>query len=697
MTSFWAPFTNLAVRAFSPLVSAGGRSFSRWWRRHQIHRSSGEKFSVLVSRIGGDNPANSNQSNICEAIANAMPELGVYTWPEEWVLPDGEQGAAATAAYQTARRWLKSKRCDLLITGRMKSETVISLKFIPSLVAQSSQPLRALTKEPRDTQTYALPLDTMDLPASFVGDLSSALAACVFSNLSQYLLVGYSDAIERVTIQVERLAETTTVASDPVMRARLINCYATGHALLFELGGRHENIQAAIAGFEKSCLTLDPRENVAQWSRAKLNLGAAIARLGATGDDRETLNVALQAMLDALPGLPRELTLWTRAQLNLGSLYYMLSRVTGSKSRLQSSLEVCHQLITNELRDGEPTLWASVQNQYGIGLTALAEIEAGDDALTRALEAFTDALDVWTDQYPLMRAATLINLSQALIALGARQSTLNGYIEATHHLREAQRLISKRDHPLLWLVLQNNLGLSLAMAADKDPDKYYEPIAILRKARDSDAKADRQTSCRISLSLAKALAFFGKHADNISALKESVTILEGLKEISDPALRGEVWNNLGAFYQFLGKVTDELDYFEKSRDVLRELLDHADTRQSPFVLFRTQQSLGVALTEIGSRTASISILNEATHNVLGGLTFTSREASPVTWAAVQTHLAGTYLAITKLNGGQEPLELAQTAISEALSVLGPSFSGSLTIEARELAERIREESGRLTQ
>jgi tetratricopeptide (TPR) repeat protein len=339
-------------------------------------------------------------------------------------------------------------------------------------------------------------------------------------------------------------------------------------------------------------------------------------------------------------------------------------------------------------------LWASVQNQYGIGLTALAEVEAGDDALTRSLEAFTDALEVWTDRYPLMRAATLINLSHALVALGVRQSTLNGFTEAVHHLREAERLISKRDHPLLWLLVQNNLGLSLTMAAGIDPDKYYEPIDILRKAHNSDTKADILTSWRISLSLSKALAFFGKYADNMSALKESVTILEGLKEINDPALRSEVRNNLGAFYQFLGTTTDEIDYFTKSRDVLRELLDHADTRQSPFVLFRTQQSLGLALLEIGSRTGAISILNEAAHSVFDGLAFATFETAPTSWAAVQTHLASIYLAITKLNGEQEPLELAQTAISEALSVFGPTSSGGLALEARNVAERIREESER---
>jgi hypothetical protein len=85
-------------------------------------------------------------------------------------------------------------------------------------------------------------------------------------------------------------------------------------------------------------------------------------------------------------------------------------------------------------------------------------------------------------------------------------------------------------------------------------------------------------------------------------------------------------------------------------------------------------------------------INESVESVLGGLDFISPQTSPTTWAAVQVSLANTYFDIANLNGDQETLERAQAAISEALSVLGLNVAGSLTTEARALAERIYEMS-----
>jgi tetratricopeptide (TPR) repeat protein len=684
MTGFLEAIINVAVRGLSSAISPASKRLSQWWRRHQIERASGEKLAVLVCRVSGDNSATSNYLSIREAIAKAIPEVTVHGWTDELQLPDGEERAAQAAAYQTARKWLKSKNCDLLIAGRMKSDAVISIKFIPQRTADSSQELTS------GSQTYGLLLDTMDLPAKFMSDLASVLATCVFSNLDMYVTAGYAETLRRVTTQVEKIAEKPTIVSDARIRARLINCYAVGRAFLFDFGGRQEDLHAAIKGFESAYLMLDPREHLAEWSSYRCNFGAANARLGSLSNDSKILNTALEAMLDALPGIPREPRLWTKAQLNLASLYYVLARASGLTSRLQSSLDVCHELITDELKNEEPTLWAAFQDQYGRGLTALAEVQAGDDSLTRGLEAFTHALEVWTAEYPLMRAVTLINLSQALIGLSSRQNTMNGFTEAIHCLREAEKLISPRDHPLLWLALQNNLGLCLTLVADEDPTKYREPIATLRRARREIVNPDTELSWRISISLAKALVYFGKGDDEVTALEEGISILEGLTDINDPALRNEVRNNLGAAYQYLGTITNEIDYFTKSRDILRELLDYTDRQGSPFVFFRTQQSVGVALREIGVRTRSLSTLNEAAENVLSGLEFTSRDTSPITWAAVQVSLANTYLEMAKLNGEPETLELAHTAISEALSVLGPATAGSLTNAALELAERIDE-------
>jgi hypothetical protein len=78
----------------------------RWWKRFAFPAASTKKMSILVARVAGDNSAYSNQNNIREAIRNALPEVEVHIWQEEWRLPDGEDRAAQAAAYKTARRWL---------------------------------------------------------------------------------------------------------------------------------------------------------------------------------------------------------------------------------------------------------------------------------------------------------------------------------------------------------------------------------------------------------------------------------------------------------------------------------------------------------------------------------------------------------------------------------------------------------------
>lgn len=684
MLVHWGIVSNLVGRFFNAVSPLAGRLFGRWWRRYQIRTASSEKLAVLVCRVSGDNFANSNQLSIREAITEAIPGVSVHSWPEEWQLPDGEEQAAQTAAYQTARKWLRSKNCDLLIAARMKSATVISLRFIPSGEARSFE-------EPETgSQTYALLLSTMDLPTNFRNDLGAALATCVISNLNEYLRSGYVSALSRVTMQVQKIVETPSKIDDVRARARLTNCFAVGRAVQFEYGGHRDEIQAAIDGFKKACQLVDKREHPVEWSHYRCNFGAAVARLGSISNDIEALNVALEAMLDAPSALVREPMSWTKAQLNLASLYFTIFRMNGSRSRLQSCLEVCDQLISDDLLEKEPTLWAAVQDQFGRGLTALAELQATDDALTRGMEAFTHALEVWTDKYPLMQATTLINFSQALIALSVRQSNLNGFTEAISRLREAGRLISERDHPRLWLLLQNNLGLSLVFVADAAPRRYREAIAVLRAAREKTPANDAELFPRISLALAKALFFFGKSDHNVIALKEGISIVDDMKQIDNVALRDEAQNNLGVAYQFLGTISDDVDLLLKSRGILEELLEHSDPEKWPFVVFRSQQALGVTLREIGTRTRSIPTLRRAIEVLQVGFSFTSRETSPTTWAAVQTHLAAAYFEIAKLDREREMLRLSHTAISEALSVLGPNSTGALTAEARDLAELIQE-------
>jgi hypothetical protein len=153
---------------------------SRWWKRFRFRAASTTRMSVLVARVAGDNSAHSHQNNIREAIRFALPEVEVHVWHEVWQLPDGEDRTAQATAYKIARNWLRSKKCDLLIAGRTKSDGVLSLRFIASTGATSSEDPTARPL------TYALAADTMDLPIKFANDVASALGASILVHLKSH-------------------------------------------------------------------------------------------------------------------------------------------------------------------------------------------------------------------------------------------------------------------------------------------------------------------------------------------------------------------------------------------------------------------------------------------------------------------------------------------------------------------------------
>jgi len=107
------------------------------------------------------------------------------------------------------------------------------------------------------------------------------------------------------------------------------------------------------------------------------------------------------------------------------------------------------------------------------------------------------------------------------------------------------------------------------------------------------------------------------------------------------------------------------------------------------VFFRTQQALGITMKEIGARIKSVSLLQQSVAGISEGFDFALRETAPITWAAIQFHLAGAYLELARLGQDQQTTDLALTAIEDALLVLCQD-AGPLSRDARELAQRIHQ-------
>lgn len=594
----------------------------RWWKRFAFRAASTKRLSILVARVAGDNSALSNQNNIREAIRYALPEVEVLVWHEEWRLPDGEDRTAQAVAYNKARRWLETKKCDLLIAGRVKSEGVVSLRFIPATGASSSDDPTARPL------TYALETDTMDLPTKFANDVAFALGANIIVHLKSHQANSeVLNALTRLTAQLQTVVEGSPALTDVRIKASLINAYSTARAFIFEFTGDLEDLRVAMTGFVRACDILKPQGYPLEWSRSRANYGAALARIGSATNDGDTLLQAVGVMKEAVPGLTSDDVRWTKVQLSLASTYLELARVRGSMNDVKASLDVCLQVVSQELRDKEPGLWAAAQDQYGRGLATLADAQANTDALSNSVQAFTDALEVWTGTNPVMQAAVLVNLSRTFISMGTRQNNLDWFSEAIARLREAQSLVSKRDHPRLWLAIQINLGICLSLTAEPDPPKYDEAIALLRTARPLVPSFDIQLSSRISLALAKALMLSGRQSETISNIKESIAIFDEVLNVNDPALRAETKNNLGSAYYFLGVALDDVQYLEISRDILSDLVQNADT--FPFVRVQSQQGLGKALREIGRLRKSVSIVRASIETFEEGLAFASKDDAPI--------------------------------------------------------------------
>jgi tetratricopeptide (TPR) repeat protein len=656
----------------------------RWWKRFAFPAASTKRMSVLVARVAGDNSAYSNQNNIREAIRDALPEVEVHIWHEEWQLPDGEDRTAQAAAYKTARRWLDAKKCDLLIAGRMKSESVISLRFIPAIGASSSDDptTRSLT--------YAFAADTMDLPAKFANDVASSLGASIIVHLKTRRASGeVLQALVRLTAQLQTVIDAAPALSDARIKASLINSYSVARAFIFEFSGNLEDLRVAMNGLLRACGTLNKQDNLLEWSQSRSNYGAALARLGGITNDTEMLLQAIAAMKEGVPGLTSDLVRWGKVQLFLASAYLEVARVRGSMEYLSASLDVCLQVISQELHDKEPGLWAAAQDQYGRGLATLGDAQAGTEAFFRSVDAFTDALEVWTGTNPEMQAVTLVNLSATFIALGTRQGSLDWFNDTVTRLREAQSLVSKRHHLRLWLAVQINLGICLSLAAETEPAKYKEAVSVLRHAQPLVPKFDIQLSSRLSLALAKALMFSGSQREIVSEIKESISIFEELLKITDPALQREIKNNLGLAYCLLGVASEDIQCLEISRDILSDLVQNA-AATFPFTRAQSQQCLGRTLREIGRLKRSASIVRASIEQFAEGLAFASEGTAPAFAATVYFHLASSYLELARLDKATSSLALAQEHVSKALLTLGPNARGALPTAILKLAEDIRE-------
>ena len=213
-----------------------------------------------------------------------------------------------------------------------------------------------------------------------------------------------------------------------------------------------------------------------RWAIARINLGAAYARLG-KGDESANEAAAEQCFKQAIAAWPRDAypEMWATVYSNLADLYS--SRSTGDRVRnLTTAIDMLDETQQVWTRDASPREWAYAEWMKGIAWARLP----GGDAEARKREAigcFERALAcISRETDPFAWANYEYWLGAALAEL-ARLSPSVRVGDAVEHLRAAEEVITRETWPVKWAEIHRVIGMALG-----NDRRSLDPVEAQKRA-----------------------------------------------------------------------------------------------------------------------------------------------------------------------------------------------------------------------
>ncbi len=252
--------------------------------------------------------------------------------------------------------------------------------------------------------------------------------------------------------------------------------------------------RAAAAKYAEAAALVAPFDSEQQW-RFLIDQAAALYKQGDEFGDNAALIEAIDVYhrcLALAPRLERPLE-WATIQMNLGNALARLGARESGTARLEEAVAVFREALQEYTRDRVPLDWAATQNNLGNALAALGERESGTARLEEAIAAYREALQEKTRaRVPLNWAMTKNNLGLALFRLGERESGTERLEEAVAAYREALLENTRARVPLQWAMTQHNLARAYRALYDKtaEPRHLDNALAAIAAALDGYRKAE---------------------------------------------------------------------------------------------------------------------------------------------------------------------------------------------------------------
>jgi exonuclease VII small subunit len=339
------------------------------WRaylRSRVPSGHSGKISLLLARLQQDKNDDPLREIVRDAITQQLGDaVEVILWPETLVLGDGSHADAVARVQAKAKRWLKSKSCDVLVWGRVKSDTALALRFTVSVGSE------------RDGQSYGLTSDTLELPVKFISDLGVAIAAQVVAAAAPAVHMSGHYLVPLMRRSAERLApivRPVNPAFDSGTRGSLLFSYALICSSIGEQAGLAEELEKAVAAYREALKEYMRDRVPLDWAITQNNLGNALSRLGEQESGTARLEEAVAAYREGLKEYTREWVPldWAMTQNNLGNALSRLGERESGTARLEEAVAAYREALKEYTRKRVPRDWAMTQNNLGNALASLA-------------------------------------------------------------------------------------------------------------------------------------------------------------------------------------------------------------------------------------------------------------------------------------------------------------------------------------
>jgi tetratricopeptide (TPR) repeat protein len=310
---------------------------------------------------------------------------------------------------------------------------------------------------------------------------------------------------------------------------------------------------------------------------------------------------------------------WAATQNDLGMVLYRLGELEAGTTRLEEAVAAYQEALKERTRERVPLDWAQTQNDLGMALDRLGEREAGTARLEEAVAAYQEALKERTrERVPLDWATTQNDLGNTLWSLSLREAGTTKLEAALAAYQEALKERTRQRVPLDWAKTQNNLGNALQDLGQREADtaKLEAAVAAFQEALKEGTRE------RVPLYWALYQSNLGNALNSLGQLEAGTTKLEAAVAAYQEALKeytrqrvpldwARTQNNLGNALDSLGQREAGTTKLEAAVAAYQEALKERTRERAPLDWTRTQNALGMALDRLGEREADTAKLEAA--------------------------------------------------------------------------------------